>query len=674
MFGWFYDITAAGIVRTPDRAASAAEKPRSLQPSDHLVLAAIAAIAVIIVYDAITDILQTPRGPGTGQTTEQDPVAMEKAANSIAVLPFANVSNDPQNEAFCDGISEEILHKLGKFAGLHVIGRTSSFAFKGSNYRIPRISALLGVRFVLQGSVRKQGEQLRITAQLVDDSGVQQWGDAYDRKLEDIFTIQTEIADIVASTVVPKISPVHATRREPDLAAYQHYLAGRELFHRREDGAVDELARAIELDPGFAEAHAEYAITRLVGHPSPADTDAAGAAIQTALGLEPALPRALAAKGLLRLQKIDPDFVAAEAILRDVLGRDPGMVDAMNWLGSALASQGRYDEALSIYERALAIDPLHGSIAVNVAGEFFKRGAAQRAEEIFLRLVNLPKPVRFAFVALRDMYADQGRLVDMNIIEKRLALTGLHVYWGLAWNYSLLGLPEQASYWAERSRRDFSDVKWVTMYPSILLAIQGRYADALATFQRALAARGWSASDFGWFAEYFVGELQAQSGDFQEAAAMLEPVVAGFGAVDAEDENALAARLVLAWSYNALGRQEEAGAILERIERNLAELRASGRGNSAQTIYLTAEVAILRGDLDIALDRLEQAVEAGWREYYTRRHDPRWVILADDPRFRALMERVRVDVDRQRETVLRIDAEENFPARLDRARSRRGNE
>jgi TolB-like protein len=138
----------------------------------------------------------------SGGEIGDDEASPEKPDNSIAVLPFANVSNDPDNEAFCDGISEEILHKLAEFGDLHVIGRTSSFAFKGSDYRIPRISALLGVRYLLQGSVRKVGDRLRISAQLVDDSGAQRWSEAFDRRLEDVFAIQTEIADFVATTVL----------------------------------------------------------------------------------------------------------------------------------------------------------------------------------------------------------------------------------------------------------------------------------------------------------------------------------------------------------------------------------------------------------------------------------------------------------------------------------------
>ena len=123
------------------------------------------------------------------------------------MLPFANISEDPANEYFCDGIAEEILDRLARAAGLNVIGRTSSFAFKGSNYGIERISALLGVHYVLQGSVRKAGDQLRVSAQLLDAKGVQVWSESFDRQLKNVFEIQSEIASAVASTVASQVVP-----------------------------------------------------------------------------------------------------------------------------------------------------------------------------------------------------------------------------------------------------------------------------------------------------------------------------------------------------------------------------------------------------------------------------------------------------------------------------------
>ena len=331
VFGWFFDVTIHGIVRTPSLDEEGSDTPISLQRSDYLVLGALVLIAGLIVYDATTDIVETPRVEPAPEVAEAEVPEEERPDNSIAVLPFANVSADPDNEYFCDGISEEILHKLAVFDDLHVIGRQSSFAFKGSDYSIPKIAGLLGVQYLLQGSVRKYEDQLRITAQLVNDAGEQVWSRAFDRRLEDIFTIQTEIADVVATTVVPQIVPGHGPAYEPDLTAYHHYLAGREYVHERNiPEAQRELAKAIEIDPGFAEAHAEYAVAKLMFLHDPDDKAKGLEAIDRAFQLQPGLVRAKAAEGLYLIGNQPPDYERAEAILREVLAEDPAMSDAYN--------------------------------------------------------------------------------------------------------------------------------------------------------------------------------------------------------------------------------------------------------------------------------------------------------------------------------------------------------
>ncbi|MGI9265487.1 MAG: tetratricopeptide repeat protein, partial [Gammaproteobacteria bacterium] len=457
VFGWFYDVTTHGIVRTPGSHHHGPDARLPLQRSDYVVLGALLLIAGVIVFEATREIIETPRIAVSGDLLDEY-VPLDKLANSVAVLPFENISNDPDNEVFCDGISEEILNKLAAFTELQVIGRTSSFAFKGSDYRIPRISSLLGVRYLLQGSVRKQGNQLRISAQLVDENGAQQWSDTFDRTLDNIFAIQTEIADLVAGTVVPQIAPHAATNYEPDIAAYQHYLAGRELVRKRlPKQARNELNKAIELDPDFPEAYAEYAVSILLGQLEETDFGPAQRAIDTALELRPGLPRALAAQGLLLQQLREPDWAASEAPLRAALESDPSMVDAMNWLGNALGAKGDNAGALALLEQAARIDPLHETIIANLANSLTKQGQMDRAEQMALRLLDMPQPGRRVFMFLRDFYEATGQLVKMNAIEKSQALTGQHVYYGLARSYALLNLPDDAAAWVERMQRDFPD-------------------------------------------------------------------------------------------------------------------------------------------------------------------------------------------------------------------------
>jgi TolB-like protein/tetratricopeptide (TPR) repeat protein len=676
IFGWLFDVTVHGIVRTPSADQAAGEGAGRLRRSDYAVLAALVVVATVIVYDAATDIIETPRQAGRGEMSADGAAdgvvpGQAKLPNGLAVLPFVNVSNDPDNEPFCDGISEEILHRLSGYGELHVIGRTSSFVFKGSDYTIPRIAAILGVRYLLQGSVRREGDQVRILAQLVDDSGTQIWSSSYDRILESIFAIQDEISDEVASTVVPQITLKAAGRREPDMLAYEFFLDGRASVHRRDGAARELLAKAIELDPQFAEAHAESAIAWLVGLLGTPDIARAQRAIDSALKLSPGLPRALAAQGLLLQSQAKPDWAGSEAILREVLEREPSMVDALNWLSNALGNQGKRAESEEVMARAYSIDPLHGSISVNMADRFEETGDRARAEAVMLRMIELPDPPLIAFLRLRGFYQDWGRLVDMNGMVRRLALMREFPYFGIALNYSMLGDWESAAYWFDRNAEDQSDFVWTPIFPAWLLRWQGRYADALAVWDREVIEKPELLTQRGGIGRRRHGEVQALAADYDGAVASLAPEVSRDSPIIGTSDLDVWGYHALAWAYIGLGLPDEARWMLDRIEEEFEEADSDGRLHGSEYLYLFAQNALMMGDAQLALDRLERAIEAGWRYYYVSHHDPRWQALADDPRFLSLMDRVKADVDRQRAEVERIDAEEDFPAKLAKARASR---
>ncbi len=189
VFSWFFDVTTQGIVRT-DGASST---DYGLKRTDYVILAALAAVSLAVVYGGYEKIRQS---------TTAEFTASEKASNSIAVLPFVNLDNDTSTGYFSDGVTEEILHQLAAFKSLRVLGRASSFAFKSSDLSIRRISDILRVRYLLQGSVRRDADQIRVTAQLVDESGFQIWSETFDRRLEGIFSIQKDIANSVAQQLV----------------------------------------------------------------------------------------------------------------------------------------------------------------------------------------------------------------------------------------------------------------------------------------------------------------------------------------------------------------------------------------------------------------------------------------------------------------------------------------
>ncbi len=675
VFGWFFNITTHGIRRTVPMGAGDAGEPRPLKGNDFFVLGTLLLVAGAIVSYAAIHVLLLPRADTTGSESRIDLAPAEKLPNSIAVLPFDNIGTDPEDQVFAEGVSEEIRNRLGRHTELQVIARASSLQFKSGDYGVPRISDLLGVQYLLLGSVRRQGDRIRVSAQLVVDKGTQVWSENYDRVLEDVFGIQDEIADLVATEVAPQIVAGGDGSYRPSLDAYRHFLVGRDLTYRRDQWAAQkELAMAVELDPRYAEAQAEYAISLVIGYPEEQQLQQAEAAIDAALDLDPDLPRAHAARGLFLTSQRSPDPVAAEAALREALRGDPNMVDAMNWLAGALVRQGTDEEAAGWQDKAYGIDPFNAAIVANLATRHWESGDPDRAEAMLRRMLDLPEPPIMAFRMLWELYTYTGRLVEASMMGKRLLLAGGWQAFFLATTYAMLGELEIGAEWISASARENPDVMWVrTGWVQAQAPYwRGDYERAAEEMRRAMASNDLSLQQLAPLLRLFYGINQSLSADVSGAISTLAeelPDTVNPSALD--DDYGADAYQALAWAYIQSGLLEESRQPLEVFEQWFAEHGASVVMMTSDDLYTAARNAVLMGDPDLALDRLEQAIELGWRDYYIQRHDPRWSGLAEDPRYQALMEEVKADVDRQREEVERIDTEEDFPALLERVRAAR---
>jgi TolB-like protein len=678
VFGWIFEITPDGIRRTQP-AASRAELAASLplRRTDYLILSAFALVVGLIVYDAAGRVLETtPAGERWSHTAEL-------IEHSVAVLPFTNLSGDPEQAYLSDGISEEILNRLAAFSELKVIARTSSFALKDSGFDVARMSALLGVQYLLQGSVRRDGQQLRISAQLVGSNGVQVWTNTFDRPLGGIFALQDEIAESVALSIVPQITPPAQQARLPDLEAFQHYLMGREkLAHRTAMFwrlAADQFTRAIELDPEFAEAYADRAVALTLGANWTTDHEAqyelAQRDISAALALKPDLASALAAQAVL-LTSRDPGAVEEqEALLRRSLAIDPNQADALNWLSIALARQGRHGEAADALQRAARIDPLSPTINSNLAWQEMRAGRIDEAERRLLRLIETSQPLVPVFIRLVELYSSTGRL-ERNVDHGKRVMLSLapHTgraagHFGLVQAYGELGMQERAEYWRAHYDREHPTIFLGRVFNIQILALgsgQLDYEEALQRFYAALESAGMTREQAPDSTRQVYGVLQSLAGNPVAAINILAPLVD----VEAPLPEAATQSLVsqaLAWAYLQRGETGSAERLLQRLEQGFADLEERGQlhlGNDRADYALNA---LLLGDAARALDLLEQAEQAGWRRYYVAQRDPRWQALHEEPRFQAILARVKADIDRQRARVEAIDAEDDFEARLDAA-------
>ena len=374
VLAWAYEKTPDGIKATDPLATSeldeiAAQPRRSRWP------VGIAALVGILLLGLGAWWTLTRTGPGT------------RAYESIAVFPFANLSEDPDNQYFSDGLADELLNALAGVENLKVAGRTSTFALRDQNLDLRAIGDTLGVETVLEGSVRRSEERVRITAQLIDaETGFHLWSHEYDRDVTDIFMVQEELAQSIVRALIPKLGGAadHLYRGgTSDVEAYDLYLAGRDKWYTREVQlmweAVDDFEAAVALDPEFALAWSglsdvidAIAYRDARGQPL---VPRAKMAAQRAVQLDPSLAEGWASWGTLA-SEADRDWATAEIALKRAIALKPSYAYARAMAGDALRYQGRMKEAIEQHRAALVLDPLSPvingvlSISLAAAGRF----------------------------------------------------------------------------------------------------------------------------------------------------------------------------------------------------------------------------------------------------------------------------------------------------------------
>ena len=376
VLAWLFDVTPEGIVRTEYRSADAAtpqaERARSgMDRRLNIVLGILVVLGLGYFVAERTILRASLQGPAAAAgiaTSGGASSAVE--AKSIAVLPFTDLSPTHDQEYFSDGMAEELLDALAKVKDLKVAGRTSSFSFKGKNEDLREIGHALGVSSVLEGSVRKQGDKVRITAQLIQtDNGFHLWSESYDGDLKDVFELQERIARaithalqvVLVGTQQQRLVPVATNNPE----AYSLFLKATTIFNQRDGGrfpeAIAALEEAIRLDPKFVRAHARLAsLYSIASNWTDMDPDAALVATrreaEAAIALDPLLAEPHAALGEAYDGRRRPSDARTE--LGTAVALDPRDVTSLAWLGAMLYADGYLAEGAHYFDAALAIDPL----------------------------------------------------------------------------------------------------------------------------------------------------------------------------------------------------------------------------------------------------------------------------------------------------------------------------
>lgn len=372
--------------------------------------------------------------------------------NSIAVLPFANRSNDPNNEYFSEGISEEILHQLARIPNLRVRPRSSAFAFKSQDIPTGQIAAKLRVRYILEGSVQRSGDQVRISASLVDAAQDQTvWSENFDRKVDDIFAIEDEISQAIAEKLRLRLTEKDAGPRTSNHEAHELYLRGRYLLAKSSEESIVQswsfFERAIAIDSSYAAAYAALAEAYLLGAAERKTNEVfnkARVAAARALALDERQAQAHTVLGALLMWR-DWNIGAAEREFMRALQIDPNSANTYDYLAWVRQLQGKPDEAVRLVERAVSIDPF--SVWLSYALEFryvntrmYDRAIQQHkiTESLDPHQFYWDLPVAIAY---REKLQYDDAVREYQRVLQHLGHRPLH---GLAITYARMGKVEQA--------------------------------------------------------------------------------------------------------------------------------------------------------------------------------------------------------------------------------------
>jgi len=451
---------------------------------------------------------------GESPTPPSGPVSSAPPEASIAVLPFRNLSPDREAEYFSDGMTEEIIAALTGVPGMRVAARTSSFAFKGKDTDVRQIGRELGVRCVLEGSVRKAGQQLRVTVQLIDvDTGYHMWSERYDRRMEDVFAVQDEIARAIAGKLEPRLvrssAPLVAPGTE-NVDAYNLYLKGRYYWNlRRPKEAIQQFEAAIALDPDYAAAHLgladSYSVWAFYGGISTWEAYArARVAAERAQELTPDAPDMHLSLGLIE-HYFGWNIEKEEREIRLAIEKSPKSADGYFWLGLCLGCQGRVEEATEVSRQAVELEPHSANIQAQYGWCFmYARRFAEAIPEL-RKAVELDDKAGFPIWSLGIAYQETGSYDEaIRTFERGVAITqGNHSFY--------MGLLGGALARAGRTRdarrmlselRDRASREYVPPFDlAVILAPLGETDEAMAALEKAYEER----NALLWFRIYFPG-------------------------------------------------------------------------------------------------------------------------------------------------------------------------
>jgi TolB-like protein/Flp pilus assembly protein TadD len=660
---WHFDVRSDGIYRT-ERAGLLSRSQSMFLFSFMLVATAGLASVFYQYYSGVFEAASA--GPETAER------AFAAPQNSIAVLPFADMSQTGDQAYFTDGVSEEILNLLAQVDGLHVAARTSSFAFRGSQKDIREIGRLLNVSTVLEGSVRTSGDRVRLTAQLINvEDGFHIWSKFYDRKLTDIFEIQDEVAENIATALVDSFDGLTGkpASRSDSLAASQAYRTGRLHWWRRTPAelqrAIELFATALEHDSGFAPAYAAMADTWLLlalyGNVSKVRaTEKAQSMVEKALELDPESAEAYAALGLARWQIGQYD--AAESAFRQAVQLNESYIPAQLWLAGVLGERGRYPEESLVLEKAMMLDPLNELLLVNYAGNLSIRGDWESGRNLLQGLVDLRPDSTILLRSMAKMELANGNLVEGWKLANQayqLAPENPEDIASLARIWVLLGDLDEAERLVLKGLETSNENAGLLSTHWMTLMISRRFEEANSLVRERMAKFGDQLPEA--VERNFMFQLGMVAMAREDYPLAREYLTAAIGD---EDELIYNGDQFLTLTMAALaaartGNEAQSEMLLGSAERSVRRARLNGVDNPG--IYYTEAVLLSMNEQhEQAMVKLLQAYDRGYRQQWMVDMDRRLDPLRDDPAFVELTNRIRDEITRARTEIRSIALASNW--------------